>query len=153
MIAGQLFQLGVVVGDLEAAMRHWGTVTGGSEFMRIDTDYAALFRGQEVHVANRNAFVPWGDVMVELVEPVRQEGIAWDWLQTRGEGMFHLGYATDDMDQRFPGKGVAFEVLTGEPPHIVFLDTADEIGYYLELIPTASATSLFDRVRAAEVRA
>jgi methylmalonyl-CoA/ethylmalonyl-CoA epimerase len=152
MIAGEMFQLGVVVRDLEAAMRHWGTVTGGREFLRIDTDYQAIHRGEEVHVANRNAFVPWGNVMVELVEPGRHEGLQWEWLSTRGEGLFHYGFATDDMTQRYPGKGVVFEPLSGEPPHIVFLDTADELGYYLELFPTDRAAALFERVREAEVR-
>ena len=148
MINGRVFQLGVVVRDLDIAMRHWGSVTGTSEFMRIDTDYQALYRGEEVHIANRNAFAPWGEVMVELVEPGRHEGLAWDWLEQRGEGLFHLGFATDDMTKRFPGKGVVFEVLTGEPPHIVFLDTVDEVGHYLELLPTDRAGALFDRVRA-----
>ena len=60
-------------------------------------------------IANRNAFAKWGDLYLEMVEPGIGEGNAREWLETRGEGIFHLGYATDDLAQRPDGAPVCFE--------------------------------------------
>lgn len=36
---------------------------------------------------------------------------AAEWLRTWGEGIFHLGYITDDLDQRRGGADRCFETL------------------------------------------
>ena len=130
-IAGELVQIGVVTQDLDAAMGSY-ELLGVGPFHRLDTDYRARFRGRDVQIANRNAFGAWqGAIHVEIIEPVKGEGVQMDWLRNRGGGIFHLAYATDDLTQRL-GADVVFESLDSG---VVFLDTVGQLGYYVELLP------------------
>jgi methylmalonyl-CoA/ethylmalonyl-CoA epimerase len=86
-IDADLFHLGVVVRDIDAAMAAYRTVLGVPSFHRIDTNYPARHRGWRGTIANRNAFGEWGDLIVELVEPGLGNGPAGEFLAARGEGM------------------------------------------------------------------
>lgn len=136
-IDGELYQLGIVVKDVEAAMVHYGRLLGVGPFMRVDTDYKARYRDWTGRVANRNAFAKWGNVYLELIEPGVGETNAKEWLNTRGEGIFHLGYAVDDVAMLPTGASVCFETLDQHMPDgkpmLVHLDTVGELGYFLEL--------------------
>ena len=88
-----------------------------------------------------------------MIEPGIGNSNAKEWLETRGEGIFHLGYATDDLDQRPGGVGVCFESLdtrlASGKSAIIHLDTVDQLGYFVELADRALADKLskwIDRV-------
>ena len=136
-LQGKLYQIGVVVRDLDAGMHHYSTLLGLRPYKRIDTNYLARYRDWTGRIANRNAFARWGDLYLEMIEPGVGEGNAMEWLRTRGEGIFHLGYATDDLEQRPGGAEVCFETLDTRTPDgrvaIVHLDTVEQLGYYVEL--------------------
>ncbi|HZV08302.1 MAG TPA: hypothetical protein VFF94_01035, partial [Novosphingobium sp.] len=88
-------------------------------------------------IANRNAFTRWGAAYLEMIEPGVGESNAKEWLHTRGEGIFHLGYAVDDMTQRPGGAPCVFEswgarLANGEAA-VIHLDTVAELGYFTEL--------------------
>jgi hypothetical protein len=87
-------------------------------------------------------------MMFELVEPGVGDTPAAEFLATRGEGMFHLGYAVDDPSDLPAGTAVCFEVLSLDPP-IVYLDTTEALGYYVELVPRPVAERLIEAVAAA----
>ncbi|MGE0878693.1 MAG: VOC family protein [Acidimicrobiia bacterium] len=151
MINGTLYHLGVVTADLDAAMAHYRDL-GVPEFVRMDTDYPARFRGRDIRIANRNAFGQWGDLVVEIVEPGRGDGPQREALSARGEGVFHVGYSTDDLVQRPLSAAACFEVLsdaTGEPTGIVYLDTVAALGFFVELVPSTMATGIVQRVKEA----
>lgn len=141
------YHIGIVVRDLDAAIAGYGRIHGIDSWMRLDTDYPARHRGRETHVANHNAFGYSGAIMLELVEPGIGDTPAAEFLTTRGEGMFHLGYAVDDPLALPPGTDVCFEVLSLDPP-IVYLDTVPDLGYYVELVPRPVAEQLMDAVAA-----
>lgn len=134
---GKLYQIGVVVRNLEAGMAHYRDLLGLGPFCRLDTRYTGRFRGSLQQIANRNAFARWGDVYLEMVEPGSGNSSASEWLAQRGEGIFHLGYSTTDLDQRPQQVEVCFETietLTPEgKPAIIHLDTLEQLGYYVEL--------------------
>lgn len=134
---GRLYQIGVVVRQLEAGMAHYSSLLGLGPFARIDTDYRARYRDWTGRVANRNAFCRWGELYLEMIEPGMGQTNAREWLETRGEGIFHLGYATDDLAQRPGGASVCFETLetltVDGKPAIVHLDTVAQLGYFVEL--------------------
>ena len=143
---GTLYQIGVVVQNLEAGMAHYSTLLGLGPFARIDTDYTGRYRGRSGRIANRNAFAKWGDLYLEMIEPGLGESNAKEWLRTRGEGIFHLGYATDDLEQRPGGTEVCFEALdsltaTGRPA-VIHLDTVEQLGYFVELADRSLAERL-----------
>ncbi|MEJ0045248.1 MAG: hypothetical protein WDN04_03220 [Rhodospirillales bacterium] len=72
-----------------------------------------------------------------MIEPGLGRGNAREWLETRGEGIFHLGYATDDLTQRPGGAEVCFESFGARMPDgsaaVIHLDTVDQLGYFIEL--------------------
>jgi 4-hydroxyphenylpyruvate dioxygenase-like putative hemolysin len=134
---GKLYQIGVVVRDLDAGMKHYQTLLGLGPFRRLDTHYTGRYRGTVQEIANRNAFARWGDLYLEMVEPGRGQSSASEWLAARGEGIFHIGYATTNLEQRPGGAQVCFETIdnlteSGQPA-IVHLDTLAELGYFVEL--------------------
>jgi methylmalonyl-CoA/ethylmalonyl-CoA epimerase len=149
-IDGRLYHLGVVVRDVDAAMDAYRSVLGVPAFHRIDTNYEARFRDWHGTIANRNAFGRLGDVMVELVEPGRGAGPAHYCLAARGEGVFHLGYMTDDPRQRPSGTEACFEVGSTRRPDgtygIVYLETFDTLGYFVELVDRPMAEGLITLV-------
>jgi methylmalonyl-CoA/ethylmalonyl-CoA epimerase len=98
-IRGDLYHLGVVVGDIDEAMETYRTLLGVPAFYRLDTNYQARHRDWMGTIANRNAFGRWGELVVELVEPGLGQGPAGEYFHSRGPGVFHVGYATDDPDR------------------------------------------------------
>jgi methylmalonyl-CoA/ethylmalonyl-CoA epimerase len=134
---GDFYQIGVVVADIERGMEQYHRLLGLGPFWRLDTDYEGRYRDWRGRFANRNAFARWGDVYLELIEPVVGEGNAREWLETRGEGIFHLGYAVDDLGQRPDGVDCVFESWGATLPNgdaaVIHLDTVDRLGYFVEL--------------------
>ena len=149
-IQGRLYHLGVVVRDIDAAMGTYRSLFGIATFHRIDTNYPARHRDWTGTIANRNAFGRLGALMVELVEPGLGHGPAHEFLATRGEGLFHMGYATEDLGQLPGGVGPCFEVHSSRRPDgtygIVYLDTLGSLGFFLELVETATADRLMSMV-------
>lgn len=143
---GNFYQIGVVVRDLERGMEQYHKLFGLGPFMQIRTNYRGRYRDWTGTIANRNAFTRWGDVYLEMVEPGIGESNAREWLETRGEGIFHLGYATDDLGQRPDGVDVCFEsfgaTLANGEAAVVHLDTVDRLGYFVELSDRALAEKL-----------
>ncbi len=137
-IEGRLYHVGVVVRDVDLAMARYRALLRVPAFHRLDTNYQARHREWEGTIANRNAFGKWGDLVVELVEPGLGQGPAGEFLATRGEGVFHVGYATDDPTQRPGGIGPCFQVHSSIRPDgthgIVYLDTLDTLGFFVELV-------------------
>jgi len=152
IIDGQLYHLGVVVRDIDTAMHTYRTLLGVPSFHRVDTNYTARHRTWHGTIANRNAFGRWGALVVELVEPGLGLGPAREFLETRGEGVFHVGYATDDPTQRPGGVEACFEVgstLRPDGTHgIVYLDTLAELGFFLELVDRPMANNVLAMVDA-----
>ena len=84
------------------------------------------------------AFGRSGNMMIELMQPLRGEGVHFDHLARRGPGAHHHGYFVDDYD------GLRdFAIENGYPPvmsgvmsssRFCYLDTVDEVGVYLELV-------------------
>ncbi len=146
MLHGTPYHIGVVVKDLDAAMRDYGRLLGASAFARVDTGYPARFGEWTGTVANRNAFARVGDIYVELVEPGEGRGPQRRWLEERGPGMFHVGLSTPDPTQRLADAPAVFEVLNTRRPDgncdIVYLDTVATLGYYVELVAEERATQI-----------
>lgn len=145
---GDFYQIGVVVRDIDAGMDHYRRLLGLGPFWRLDTNYRGRYRDWTGTFANRNAFTKWGDVYLEMIEPGIGEGNAREWLETRGEGIFHLGYAVDDMTQRPGGVECVFEswgaTLANGDAAVIHLDTVQQLGYFVEL----SERSLVEKLNA-----
>ena len=155
--SGDFYQIGVVVRDIEKGMAQYRALLGLGPFWRLDTRYEGRYRDWSGTFANRNAFTKWGSVYLEMIEPGVGQGNAREWLETRGEGIFHLGYATDDLDQRPGGVEVCFESfgarLADGRAAVIHLDTVDQLGYFVELSDRALVATLNARIDAEMARA
>lgn len=158
--SGDFYQIGIVVRDIDQGMDHYRNLLGLGPFWRLDTDYEGRYRNWRGRFANKNAFTRWGDVYLEMIQPVIGEGNAKEWLETRGEGIFHLGYAVDDMTQRPSGVECVFESWGATLPNgdaaVIHLDTVPQLGYFVELSDRALVTKLnasIDRFMAEHARA
>jgi len=151
-VEGTIYQIGVVVADLEQAMGHYSQLFGLGDWKRLDTDYSGRYRDWEGRIANRNAFAQWGAIHLELVEPGIGEGNAKEWLRTRGPGMFHVGVIVDDVRNHPPEFEVVFESRARTQPDgspaIVHLDTVASLGFFVELAWRPMAEGLIERVAA-----
>lgn len=145
---GDFYQIGVVVHDIDEAMKRHQRLLGVGPFWRLDTDYEGRYRDWRGRIANKNAFTRWGHLYLEMIQPVIGQSNAKEWLSTRGEGIFHLGYSVDDMSQRPQGAECVFESWGQKLPNgdaaVIHLDTVAELGYFLEL----SDRSLVEKVNA-----
>lgn len=144
--SGHFYQIGIVVRDIDQGMAHYRNLLGLGPFWRLDTDYEGRYRNWRGRFANKNAFARWGDVYLEMIQPVIGEGNAKEWLETRGEGIFHLGYAVYDMTQRPTGVECVFESWGATLPNgdaaVIHLDTVAQLGYFVELSDRALVTKL-----------
>lgn len=95
-----VYQLGFVVNDIEKTCKHYESFFGTdpfSEVIDVDMD-GAILRGQPVKTKIKVAFVQSGDVQIELIQPVEGRNPYTEFLETKGEGIHHLGYQVEDMN-------------------------------------------------------
>jgi methylmalonyl-CoA/ethylmalonyl-CoA epimerase len=90
-------QVGLVVRDLEEAMRQYGPLFG--PFHTMDgTINGADFRGETKDVVLKLAFGRSGDLEIELIEWVSGESPHSEFIQSGREGMHHIRYRVEDCD-------------------------------------------------------
>lgn len=138
-VGGGLFQQAYVIRDLDAAEAGLRAGLGASEFVRLETgDLDYEVRGRAVSCALNLSFARAGNVQIELIQPVRGEGLHVEFLEQHGSGPHHLGAIVDDLDASL---AVAADVgltsaMRGDMGSVRFsyLDTFDANGLYLELL-------------------
>ena len=92
-------QIGFVVRDLEQAIRLYEPVFGG--FQRLDAfDLEWQYRGRPETSSIKIAFGKSGDVEIELIEWVAGETPHKEFLDAGHEGMHHLRFMVDDLDEK-----------------------------------------------------
>jgi len=97
-----LNQIGVVVREMEKAVRHFSSVLGVGPFTVYEfvpdrhwvmekPSYLKLLMGKAI----------WGDIELELVQPVEGQSDHRNFLDTHGEGLHHLGFNVPNYDEVF----------------------------------------------------
>ena len=139
VIGPGLFQHAYVVTDLAEAKEGFRTALGCDGWFELPaTDLEFDVRGVPTVCALGIAFARSGDVQVELIEPVRGDGLHAEFLATRGPGVHHLGFLVDDLDA-----ALAFAEVCGAPRvmagafgslRFAYVDTASTLGVYAELV-------------------
>jgi len=88
----------------------------------------------------RIGFIPLGDTLLELIEPLTAEGFNADWLRDRGEGVQHIALHVDDIGgamRVLAARGVPVRDTTPRPGAaqtlIAFLAPQATGGYLIEL--------------------
>ncbi|UCB43083.1 MAG: VOC family protein [Dehalococcoidales bacterium] len=91
--------IGVVVSELDKAVGYYQAL-GIGPFKRVDA--VAVDRmeyGKPVDFVMRIRVAKIGDLWFELIQPVSGESFHERFLKSRGEGISHLAFSVDDIDQ------------------------------------------------------
>ena len=138
-ISDGLFQQAFVVDDLASAQAALRGSLGCGPFVDLPaTDLDYQLRGERVSCALALGFARSGNVQIELLQPVRGEGLHVEFLATNGPGAHHLGFIVDDRDDiEAVGTAAGFPmVMSGEFGSLRFgyLDTFAAMGVYVEIV-------------------
>ena len=88
MAITNLDHVAIAVNDLESATKTWQ-----------DTFGLPLERtGESQGLGIRQAFLPIGSAFIELISPLGESGPVADALKNKGEGLYLLSLAVDDLD-------------------------------------------------------
>ena len=133
------FQEAYVVADIEAAQDAFTSALGVSKFMRLPaSDLPYRYRGRKVECALELAFGLAGGIQIELMQPVRGEGVHVDKLAELGSHPNHLGFLVTDLDSTLTDATEAGldPIMSGEfgSLRFAYLDTWDTLGLYLEVM-------------------
>ena len=143
-IGGGLFQQAFVVSDLAAAEHAMRTTLGCGEFVELPAaDLEYDLRGERVSCALALGFARSGNMQIELLQPLRGQGLHVEFLASNGPGAHHLGFLVDDLDAAVAlGAEHGFARLMGArfgSLQFCYLDTWDALGLYVELVEDPDA--------------
>lgn len=77
--------IGIAVSDLESAKRFYEGALG------LKVKHEETLRDMKI------AFVPVGEVNIELIQPISEDGVIAKFIDKRGEGIHHIAYEVDDI--------------------------------------------------------
>jgi hypothetical protein len=150
-IFGNIAQIGYVVRDIDAAMKHWVALGVGPWFYtdRVETDYFR-YRGVESEMQMSVALANSGDVQLELIQQRNDApSMYMDFLNSGHEGAQHIAYWPDDFRKLYDevlavGFVVAQEgCIGGAHGRFVYLDTEQEQGTVIEISDTSGPKGQF----------
>jgi len=92
-------QICIVVKDIDRAVEYFSSIYGLGPFRTVDISLeGALLRGRRVNTKIKAAFTRSGPIQIELIQPVEGENIYTEFLESKGEGVHHLGFHVDNLD-------------------------------------------------------
>jgi catechol 2,3-dioxygenase-like lactoylglutathione lyase family enzyme len=139
----QVLQIGIVVRDAEATARRYQELLGLDDwhFNEVDTarGKGADFRRGRRPIAGRAliAWMPMGEVELELIEPRDEDSVYAEFLRDRGPGVHHVMFATPDYDQcieQLTARGVdRLSAGALQDTRFTLFDTQAELGLICEI--------------------
>jgi hypothetical protein len=134
-------QVAIVVKDLRESMKKYWEELGIGPWkiwnFNPSNTREMTYRGKPSKHSFRIAEAMVGDVSIELIEPLEGDTTYRDFLETKGEGLHHLKYTTDNPEEvikRFEeaGIGILQSGKVGKGSYYYF-DTERLLGFILEL--------------------
>lgn len=100
-----LSQVGIVVRDVDRTAAFYHSTFGIGPFGIIpEVKFeGAILRGRPTSTSIKVAFAQSGPIQIELIQPLKGENIYTEFLDSRGEGLHHLGFEVDDFDGSLAG--------------------------------------------------
>lgn len=153
---GPMRQIGFVVHDLEAAMRHWIDVCKIGPFFYFQHSAYETFtyngtRYDDINVSV--AFANSGDIQIEIIQQrCTTPSMYMEWFSAGHEGMQHWCSWPEDYQERYDaarrqGYEVAMEGMHARGPFVYFRP-AGHPGTVIEMAAlTPGRRAFFDRVR------
>lgn len=85
----ELDHIGIAVKDLEKAIETYTKLLG------VNVDHREKLPERKLEVA----FLKIGNVMLELICPTSEESVVHKFLESKGDGLHHLCFKTDDVER------------------------------------------------------
>ena len=139
-------QIAMVVEDLDTTVEQYNKLFGIGDWTFYTYSKPLVkqmsYHGQPSDHSFRVALSYFGDMRVELIQPLEGESIYKDFIATHGYGLQHLGVLVEDMDAALAqARAAGLEMiqdgsgfgLDGDG-HYAYLDTEKTLGVTIELI-------------------
>jgi len=137
-------QVGLVVRDLDSTIKALKNIFGFEQFREVTwpidrPDMKSEYHGSPGNFKFRIAFTQLGPIELEIIQPLEGENIYQDFLESHGEGLHHLLFEVDDIDQlqkELEPLGIKkIQSGTGIRPGTTwaYFDTANLVGFILEV--------------------
>lgn len=129
-------QLGYVTDDLEGFTRLHAKMFGSGPFIYMTPPpmEKALYKGEEIDYAMDVAYGMYGDLQIEIIQYKGEKPNPYTALP----GFNHVSVWVDDLDQavadfKEAGFEIALEMWSSQGMHVVYMDTVDAFGHYVEM--------------------
>jgi methylmalonyl-CoA/ethylmalonyl-CoA epimerase len=136
-----VFQVAIVVRDIQAAMKVVKNTLGSGEFRMVSSTTRKVYRGKRIQPKQLIAIADFGPLSIELIQPVTGVTVYTEFLAKHGEGVHHLGFkmkSSEDYTRALAHLAAAgFPVVqSGRRPDLKYdyVDTERSIGTYVELV-------------------
>ncbi|MDY6796593.1 MAG: VOC family protein [Actinomycetota bacterium] len=140
-----LEQVGIVVTDLNKAIDYYRGTFGIGPWLILEgeTEYC-MDRGREITLKGRIGMGYSGRIQFELIEILEGDSFHLHTLGDRDEGLHHLGFAVDNLEERLAAcREAGIDILQrgtlkqmGMTIDYAYLDTIETVGVILEFIQT-----------------
>ena len=148
--ASRPYQVGIVVPDLEAAMRAYGPPRGACDVWRLWTyDETVLserrFRGS-VGTFSMQLALGGSEPQLELIQPLQGPSVYHEYLEGRRSGIHHLAFQVADIavatrameNAGFPLLQAGFGFGADGSGGFAYFDTEPALGYIAEAVQAPS---------------
>lgn len=135
---GELHHLSIVVRDMAKAVKYYTSIGIGPfreyppmrEYTTINVPDEEGFYNLRIMVARI------GPVDLQLIQPGEGESLYKDYLEKRGEGVYHLGFVVDDIEEseadvQRRGLRIISNGRRADGSGFAYLDTAEKAGVTL----------------------
>jgi methylmalonyl-CoA/ethylmalonyl-CoA epimerase len=137
-----IMQIGIIVKDIEQKVKNYAEIFGipvPKIVMVGDDSFANThYHGKPSSARSKAAFFDLGPMQMELLEPVGSPSTWEEYLRTHGEGIHHIAFRTEKMDEAFKlfeSKGMEV-VQTGgwDGGQYAYIESTKQMGTILELL-------------------
>ena len=122
---GDVIELSIVVKDLEAAIKRFETLF----------DLKVSQKGESKDFGFKNALIPLGKGQIELMQPTDPSSAVAHFLETRGEGVYLVGFEVEDTPasvKKLQEKGARVTQRSPDNP-VAWVHPKDAHGVFVEL--------------------
>jgi len=146
----EIRQIGLVVEDAEKMAKNYWEIFGIGPWMLVDfkpphisdgsLHEIAMFDGTDFHV--RAALADFGDMQIELLEPVQGPSTYMEFLKTYGQGIHHVSFGeSGDHDEvvsimQNHGIGIEMKGVLGGAVRFTYMATQKDLGTIFEVVKT-----------------
>lgn len=151
-----LDHVGIAVRDVEEAVERFSALLGLHDWKVSTIEMPVEFQCAEQLTGARIAYGQMGPIQLELVQPTKGSWTPADFLEKRGEGMYHFGFRVPDVAAAIAGaEGAGLRIGTlgvdqGGPPLVAYTEPDDLFGVSLEFVGPVFPQSMlksFEEIR------